>query len=249
MFFESEHFAARIFLVQRFSWEKNSSHVLPRPFSALALRVRGEGSFCFADGTCLTSRAGDVLYLPHGIGYEVVYSAGEVIVFHFWEGDAAMGVQNFTPRDIADLTALFGEACRSFAQGTLRSRMEVNALFYRILSALCEEEDASDAATPFRTAVSLLVAECLDAELSVSAVCTRAKISETSFRRKFYAAYGKTPIRFLTELRLREAHGRLISGRESVESIALSCGFHDAKYFSRVFKRCFGYTPAQARTM
>ena len=249
MFFESEHFTARIFLVQRFSWEKSSNHVMARPFSALALRVRGEGSFCFADETRLTSRAGDVLYLPHGVGYEVDYSAGEVIVFHFWESGEAMKAQNFTPRDIADLTALFGEACRCFAQDTLRSRMEVNALFYRILSALCEEEDDADTATPCRTAVSFLVAGCLDAELSVSSVCARAKISETSFRRKFYAVYGKTPIRFLTELRLREAHGRLISGRESVESIALSCGFHDAKYFSRVFKRCFGYTPAQARTL
>ena len=171
MFFESEHFTARIFLVQRFSWEKSSNHVMARPFSALALRVRGEGSFCFADETRLTSRAGDVLYLPHGVGYEVDYSAGEVIVFHFWESGEAMKAQNFTPRDIADLTALFGEACRCFAQDTLRSRMEVNALFYRILSALCEEEDDADTATPFRTAVSFLVAGCLDAELSVSAVC------------------------------------------------------------------------------
>ena len=49
--------------------------------------------------------------------------------------------------------------------------------------------------------------------------------------------------------RINDACDLLLHSEMEITEIALSCGFHDAKYFSRVFKRCFGYTPAQARTL
>ncbi|MBQ7336631.1 MAG: AraC family transcriptional regulator [Clostridia bacterium] len=250
MFFESEDFAVRLFLVSRFSWEAMHGSVKARNFSALAVRLCGEGEFCFSDGTHLRSRAGDVMYLPSGLAYEVDYSAGEVIAFHFWEDGSGRRAENFTPRDVAELTQLFSDACAAFEEGTPRARMLALSLFYRILAALCEREPAEgEISAAFRGAVSLLHAEWKNPELSFSELCVRAGISESAFRRHFHACYGKSPVRYLTELRLHEAQKQLIAGGKTVEAVALDCGFHDVKYFSRVVKRYFGCTPSELRLL
>lgn len=33
-----------------------------------------------------------------------------------------------------------------------------------------------------------------------------------------------------------------------VKEVAIMCGFEDADYFSKVFRRCYGITPSQFRT-
>lgn len=250
MFFEDENFSARIFAIDRFPWGAGIRVVKGRPFGALVLRMRGEGEFRFENGTTLLSREGDVMYLPHGVGYTVKHSDGEVLAFHFWEDAAVRDVENFVPHDAAEMTAVFWEAYHLFQEGSSASRMEAVACFYRTLSMLCAYGEENLLERPgFLRAFSAIAEQYADPDLSISEICARAGISESAFRRSFCARYGKPPIRFLTELRLRDAHRKLMGGSESVEMIALSCGFRDVKYFSRVVKRYFGCTPSQLRTM
>lgn len=55
---------------------------------------------------------------------------------------------------------------------------------------------------------------------------------------------GATPLRELTWFRLRHAHALLSAGRGTVAAIAAECGFSDALYFSRLFKRWTGRPPS-----
>jgi AraC-like DNA-binding protein len=250
MFFEDENFAARIFMIDRFAWCAGERAVKARPFGALVLRIRGEGAFRFENGASHHSREGDVMYIPHGVGYTVVHSDGEVLAFHFREDATVRNVENFVPHDAASFASVFWEAYHLFRKGTSASRMEAVACFYRILAMLCVRGDENASEHPaFLRAFSALAEQYTDPDLCISAVCCAAGISESAFRRSFCARYGKPPIRFLTELRLREAQRRLMGSNESVEAIALSCGFRDVKYFSRVVKRYFGCTPSQLRAM
>ena len=250
MFFEDESFSARIFLIDRFEWCAGVRNVKARPFGALVLRLRGEGDFAFENGLHLLSREGDVMYVPHGVGYTVSHTDGEVLAFHFSEDDAVREAETVAPRDGADVTELFWEACHLFREGSLSSRMGANSCFYRILSALCAHRADGNGESPaFLRAFSALVEKYNDPGLSVSALCAAAGISESAFRRRFFARYGKPPVRFLNELRLREAQRRLMSGYESIERISAACGFRDVKYFSRVIKSYFGCTPTELRSM
>jgi len=52
---------------------------------------------------------------------------------------------------------------------------------------------------------------------------------------------------FLNDVRLREAGVLLASGRFSVEETALQCGFTDAGYFSRLFRKRYGTSPGRAK--
>ena len=248
MFFENEHFCAELLLVNRFTTEEHTYHIKARPFSALALRLRGTAEFRFSDGTSLTSREGDVLYLPHGLSYDAVYTDMEVLAFHFHDNSEGATAENYTPRT-PQVLRLFEEAEALWECGTPDARMEAHALFYRIAAELSREARPAPELASFLNAVAFLEQEYANPDLDIPSVCARAGLSESAFRRNFTARYGKPPIKYLTELRLGAAQKHLVATRDSVEAVALACGFRDVKYFSRVCRRYFGCTPRELRTL
>lgn len=65
-------------------------------------------------------------------------------------------------------------------------------------------------------------------------------------RKLFKKEMGMTPLEYLTSLRMKKAETMLsiMWGRDySVAEIAEQCGYDDALYFSRVFKKYFGCSP------
>jgi two-component system response regulator YesN len=52
-----------------------------------------------------------------------------------------------------------------------------------------------------------------------------------------------SPIRYITEYRVKKGQMLLENTNESILSIALKIGFADSNYFSRVFKSIFGMSP------
>ncbi len=75
-----------------------------------------------------------------------------------------------------------------------------------------------------------------------------AKMSVSSFRQGFRTVTGLPPLMYL--LRMRLARGeRLLLGNQSLSlsDIADQCGFADANYFSRQFKRFYAISPLKFR--
>ncbi len=86
-------------------------------------------------------------------------------------------------------------------------------------------------------------------ELSIRQLAESVYLSERHFRRLFEKVYGIGPMEYLLELRLRTAGRLLLSERASVTEIAMSCGFSDGNYFSRVFRRKYGMPPTAYRAL
>jgi AraC-like DNA-binding protein len=74
-----------------------------------------------------------------------------------------------------------------------------------------------------------------------------ARMSRYHFSRKFESARGIPPGRYLASLRLGEATRLLSHGGYSVKEIAAQCGYRDANYFCKVFRRSFGTSPGKLR--
>ncbi len=85
------------------------------------------------------------------------------------------------------------------------------------------------------------------ARAPVNAMVELSGLPERSFKRRFQQATGLSPLQYVHTLRIEEAKQMLESGDEPVERIAVEVGYEDAGFFSRLFQRNVGLTPAQYR--
>jgi len=65
-----------------------------------------------------------------------------------------------------------------------------------------------------------------------------------TFERRFRAAFGCVPRRWLAEQQMRDAAGLLESGFNT-KQVAVALGYGHAPSFFREFRRCFGCTPVE----
>lgn len=70
---------------------------------------------------------------------------------------------------------------------------------------------------------------------------------EETFRKRFTAAAGASPMQYVQRIRMQMAKEQLSGSEKTVRQIAFSCGFTDPYYFSRVFKKSEGLSPLQFR--
>ena len=70
-------------------------------------------------------------------------------------------------------------------------------------------------------------------------------VSPRHLERLFCEYYGKSPVEYLTEARLRRSLAMLSRTDLDVAEVAERCGFSDPSYFSRVFKQNYGVSPSK----
>jgi len=87
----------------------------------------------------------------------------------------------------------------------------------------------------------------LDSDLTLKHLAAESGYSRTHFCRMFRVATGKTPHRYLLELRLKRAESLLTSGSLSLIDIAFACGFSSHAHFSTAFRSRYGVSPSAYR--
>lgn len=94
-----------------------------------------------------------------------------------------------------------------------------------------------------------LVVGDLDAPHCVASLAAEAAMSPFHFLRVFRALACETPEAFVRRLRLQRAAWMLVSGDDTILSIALAAHFESPEGFARAFRRLYGATPALFRTV
>ncbi|HSK27497.1 MAG TPA: helix-turn-helix domain-containing protein [Jiangellales bacterium] len=87
----------------------------------------------------------------------------------------------------------------------------------------------------------------LDQDLTVETLAARAHMSPRTFARRFRAETGTTPYDWLLARRVEQAQLLLEDGDDSVEQIAVRCGFGTAAVLRHHFTRRLGTTPQAYR--
>ncbi len=82
-------------------------------------------------------------------------------------------------------------------------------------------------------------------DISIDDVAKSVGVSRSHLYRVFMLNVGKSPINYLTDYRINEACKLLREGNLSIAEVAVSVGFFDQFYFSRVFKRAKGVPPSK----
>ncbi len=92
---------------------------------------------------------------------------------------------------------------------------------------------------------SQMSAKFHDSEFNVTELLNQSGYAEDYIRTHFKKIVGKTPVEFLTELRIKHAKTLINIYQNSIPlmDIAINCGFDDYIYFSRKFKEVVGVSP------
>jgi AraC-like DNA-binding protein len=86
-------------------------------------------------------------------------------------------------------------------------------------------------------------------EWNLDKIAKLSGMSKNNLLLVFKNATGQSPIDFLLNLRLQKAAKMLLCSDFNITETALNNGFHDSNYFSRQFKKKFGRSPRQYRTV
>ena len=185
------------------------------------------------------------LYLvPRGTPYAVDTAVGflhTVFCFSLGEGEAEL-------LSLPSHCASDGEICRCLEDvltegiGSLRAEIALLSALARIEENAKQEQDG-----PLVAECKRYLGERISESVSLSALAAHVGYTPPYVVRLFKRQCGVTPMAYLAELRLLQSAAALTDLTRSVREIALTSGFPDANYFSRVFRRHFGVSPTEYR--
>jgi transcriptional regulator GlxA family with amidase domain len=81
----------------------------------------------------------------------------------------------------------------------------------------------------------------------VEEMIKRSRLAERTFKRRFSAATGLTPIDYVQRLRIEDAKRRLERTDAPVDEVSWRVGYEDPAFFRRLFKRTTGLAPGAFR--
>ena len=87
----------------------------------------------------------------------------------------------------------------------------------------------------------------LGENLTIKYIAQHVFMSPTYFSTYYKERTGETVLDYITKTRLKKAAELLQSTDLKVADISYKLGYHDTKYFSRLFKQKFGVTPSKYR--
>lgn len=232
----------KVLSVNRISWKEAQHKVEPRPFAALAFRVKGSGNFN-SEGNQFIANTGDILFCPAAVGYNVEYTDGEIIVIHFSECNYKANLENYQFNNYDYFYSKFSEILEDFEKGAYT--FKINYLIYRLLNSMRERSNSiNNHDIALMSCVNEMNENFSDINVNISNLCQKNGISEASLRRKFHQIYSCSPKEYLLKLKLDKAISLLAENTQTVSEIATLCGFCDEKYFSRIIKQRFGESPS-----
>lgn len=227
--------------VEYLHWNGGTFNVSCRNYSALAFRINGN-AIIQINNKEYTVNTNDVLYLPQNIGYTAKYTDTEIIVIHFVTKQNDKELEIYSFENSEQIYKLFLQAYMLWRNKETGYSVHTMSILYSILGTILEKETKQNLPPYFLKGISYINRNFKDSDLCINKICKEIGVSPTTFRQLFKTYYQKTPIEYITNLRLEYARN-LISTGIPIESATFESGFNDPKYFARVVKKHFNCTP------
>lgn len=246
-------------------WLRNGIDVWSRRYNMISdvVYLIEEGAFDLVVGEqCFHVKSGQMIYLPAEVDFELKITGEQPLVL-YWSHAELGFAQNklnqifqfpfvITPKDYAKAEALFLQLIDILDPENLACVLEANAVFLQLVSLYLKESGAVPAQKALRSAsmqdIVKYVSSNLHRIITVKELADLAGYNPTYFSRKFKKAYGKDPIEYINDMKIKSAVEQLQYTNRSVSEIAAGLGFSDVGYFNSLFKKRKGTSPSKYRS-
>ena len=226
----------------------------PRPNHGLMYILCDRVHIEYRGGDIETFEKGNLIYIPEGLFYSVKFSGeGEhldALLLNFSaSGDLqpCNRVKRLKTEAGADYTEPFYKIISLYTQ-TKNYRYGVMEQFYRLLDKISSHIERRGAPEYKDILPAITYANShINERIYVPDLAKLCLLSETAFRKRFLACTGKTPTKYITDLKIEKAKELLKSSDITIEAIVTQLGFYDSAHFHKVFKRECGISPSDFR--
>lgn len=240
-------------------------HLRPELF----LQISGETIFEFPEET-VPVRGGEVCLVPRGLPhYERARPwrgpfANLVFLFNTKELSYHIAHENSHGRPTITLASrianpppmlaiLLGEASK-LAHSPITTRASglkgLLLAHFSLLATALEGVRPPHEEEPFKVmqARQWILSELPDPHLSVSHLAKQLHCNADYLSQLFRKTTGTPMQAYITQHRLNRAHDLLESSTLNIAEVSQAAGFNDPSYFTRAFRRWYGYTPRELRS-
>ncbi len=210
----------------------------------------GSGTLHFEDGNSIAYHTGEVVAVPPQSAHMNSGDDGLANIYLILANPMFPYKSVFSVEDDAEkhMKNAFTDARFYYVSDLKRQELVLAALGELISSymiAFRENREYSDQVEQIRVGITRNYA---NPYFKLDELIHSMPFNYDYLRKLFQKETGATPLQFMTSLRMKKARMILSTMwlREySIAEIAESCGFADALYFSKVFKKWFGCSPSE----
>lgn len=212
----------------------------------LVYQLRGETKTTMGE-RCVIVTEGDVFLIPPGVPHSGVSRGG----FR----DFAIKILDTEFHDFVLVKDVNGDVLTllNIIQRVLTERSEgfgviADGLFDTVCAIVNAAMDAPKESCAVRKLKDTLYNNISNSEFRLSDAVAKTGFDKDYFRRTFKRETGKTPLEYLTDLRITRAKQLLERQADiTVTAVAQCVGFEDSLYFSACFKKKVGISPTEYR--
>lgn len=209
----------------------------------------GEGIFEFENGTTLHYKEGEVVAIPPEELHTNSSPAGFTNI-HITMAEPAFpfrGIFRVNDDKEGRLRRAFSDARYFYLMDMKKKEMILAALGDLISSYMVVFHSNHGYSEPVERIKSQIIEHYPEADFALDDVIRSMPFHYDYLRKLFKKEVGVTPLEYMTGLRMKKAEtllGSMNNHEYSMSEIGRMCGFEDALYFSRVFKKCYGCSPS-----
>ncbi|MDX1428664.1 MAG: AraC family transcriptional regulator [Rhodothermales bacterium] len=151
----------------------------------------------------------------------------------------------------------FEEIVREMAAPRPGTDAMLSALFQQCFIELLRRQEGNDCTIEWLSALedprlSGMIDEIIENpgnHYTLDLLAEKCSMSRTTFSERFRRAFGRSPMDFVREIRLRGAARMLRQTKDPIKTIAARVGYSSRSNFSHAFSEFFGVSPAEYRSV
>ena len=208
----------------------------------------GQGAFQFENGTTIQYMAGDAVVIPPHERHTNVSTQGFTNIYLTMEDPMFPHRGVFRVNDEeGNLKHAFTQAKFYYLADINKRELVLSALGDLIVSYMLVYRSRNEFSAPVDRIRTLILRNFTSPDFALDEAVRDMPFHYDYLRKLFKKEMGVTPLAYMTSLRMKKAENLLSSmyNKEySMAEVARMCGYEDALYFSRVFKKTFGCSPS-----
>ena len=218
-----------------------------------------DGRMCTdINGERVNVGAGDILIFPPKYKYGYTFLGSHLTSYYFvhFTGSHAsslLGTLGFSDLPLfchighsQDAVQGFSDMFDAYLRDDRFCDLSLSAALERVLIALARSRHALESRSPIERSIAYIKASYTE-EISIPDLAAMEGLSVSRYNAVFKTATGASPVKYITDLRMKHACSLLKSTNLHVKEIGSIVGYRDNHFFSKAFRSKIGMSPQEYR--